>query len=163
MQLLPMGSSKVSFLTSLRASATTVSIATYKTTHLPAENSEVNLFKVSWTPQCFLKEIKNPLSCSQEIKEKPQKKPPNPPPPTMGMFWTCLYDLGTNISFPFSLPLPPILIKHFASSLRADFCDFSQFVKERVYKRESRLLSPIPWRFLRILLLSNQSTNGMKP
>lgn len=64
------GRSKISFLTNLRVSDTSVSLVLYPMTHLPGENSEINLCKVSWNPQCFLKETKNPLSCSQESKKK---------------------------------------------------------------------------------------------
>lgn len=49
-----------------------LSLPIYLMTHVPVENSEINLFKVSWTPQHFLKETKNPLSCSQEIKTNKQ-------------------------------------------------------------------------------------------
>lgn len=71
------GKSKVSFLTSLRVSDMPVSLAIYLLTHLPVENLEINLFKVSCTPwgnqessQLFLKK------CKKKTPATTQKAPP---------------------------------------------------------------------------------------
>lgn len=92
-QFSPTGRRKVSFLTSLRAFDTSVSLALYPITHLPGENSGINLCKASCTPQRFLKETmtwRKPRILSAVLKKL--KKYPNT------TFWTFFSDLGTNIS-----------------------------------------------------------------
>lgn len=75
--LFPIGRSKVSFLTILRASDTSVSLVLCPVTPLPGENSEINLCKVSWTPQLFLKETtgwRKPRILSALLKKLKKKK-----------------------------------------------------------------------------------------